>query len=86
MRWAAAASLRAAGRLFMSFLVLSTVHLEAARRMRSCLNYFLRGDQYSGPEQIVDLDTEILQRVRHLPGVQAAGLTNLVPGAGYYGN
>ena len=43
------------------------------------MTYFLRGDQYSKPEQIVNFDTQLLEKVRHLPGVEAAGLTNVVP-------
>jgi predicted permease len=50
------------------------------------MNYFLRGDKYSKPEQIVNFDTELLEEVRHIPGVKAAGLTNVVPGDGYYGD
>jgi hypothetical protein len=50
------------------------------------MNYFLRGDKYSKPEQIVNFDTELLERVRQIPGVEAAGLTNVVPGDGYYGD
>jgi predicted permease len=46
----------------------------------------LRGDKYSKPEQIVRFDTELLDEVRHLPGVEAAGITNVVPGDGYYGD
>jgi predicted permease len=76
----------AAGLLFKSFLRLRAVDLGCETKNVLTLNYFLRGDQYSRPEQIVDFDAELLQRVRHLPGVQAAGLTNVVPGDGYYGN
>ena len=76
----------AAGLLFKSFLRLRTVDLGCTTKNVLSLNYFLRGDQYSKPEQIVSFDTQLLERVRHLPGVQAAGLTNVVPGGGYYGN
>ncbi|HEX4486708.1 MAG TPA: FtsX-like permease family protein [Terriglobales bacterium] len=48
--------------------------------------YFaISADKYSKPEQIVNLHAELLERVRHIPGVTAAGLTNVVPGDGYYG-
>ena len=50
------------------------------------MNYFLRGDKYSKPEQIVNFDTQLLDRVRDLPGVEEAGITNVVPGDGYYGD
>jgi putative ABC transport system permease protein len=48
------------------------------------MKYFLRGNSYSKPEQIVALQTALLERVRRLPGVTAAGLTNVVPGDGVY--
>jgi hypothetical protein len=75
-----------AGLLFKSFLRLRTVDLGCTTRNVLTMTYFLRGDQYSKPEQIVNFDTELLDKVRHLPGVEAAGLTNVVPGAGYYGD
>ena len=76
----------AAGLLFKSFLRLRTVELGCTTKNVLTMTYFLRGDQYSKPEQIVGFDTQLLERVRHLPGVQAAGLTNVVPGDGYYGD
>jgi predicted permease len=76
----------AAGLLFKSFLRLRTVDLGCTTRNVLTMTYFLRGDQYSKPEQIVNFDTELLDKVRHLPGVEAAGLTNVVPGGGYYGD
>ena len=76
----------AAGLLFKSFLRLRAVDLGCTTKNVLTLNYFLRGDQYSKPEQIVGFDTQLLERVRHIPGIQAAGLTNVVPGDGYYGN
>ena len=76
----------AAGLLFKSFLRLRAVDLGCATKNVLTMTYFLRGDPYSKPEQIVGLDTHLLDRVRHLPGVEASGLTNVVPGDGYYGN
>ena len=76
----------AAGLLFKSFLKLRTVDLGCTTKNVLTMTYFLRGDQYSHAEQIVGFDSELLDKVRHLPGVQAAGLTNVVPGDGYYGN
>ena len=76
----------AAGLLFKSFLRLRGVDLGCTTKNVLTMNYFLRGDKYSRPEQIVSFDTELLGRVRHLPGVQTAGLTNVVPGDGYYGD
>jgi predicted permease len=76
----------AAGLLFKSFLRLRTVDLGCTAKNVLTMTYFLRGDKYSKPEQIVGFDTELLNKVRHLPGVRAAGLTNVVPGDGYYGD
>src|SRR6266702_6289110 len=76
----------AAGLLFKSFLRLRTVDLGCTTGNVLTMTYFLRGDQYSKPEKIVNFDTQLLDKVRHLPGVEAAGLTNVVPGGGYYGD
>jgi predicted permease len=76
----------AAGLLFKSFLRLRSVDLGCTTKNVLTMTYFLRGDKYSRPEQIVGFDTRLLDKVRHLPGVEAAGLTNVVPGAGYYGD
>ena len=76
----------AAGLLFKSFLRLRSVDLGCTTKNVLTMTYFLRGDQYSKPEQIVGFDSQLLDRVRHLPGVQATGLTNVVPGDGYYGD
>jgi predicted permease len=76
----------AAGLLFKSFLRLRTVDLGCATKNVLTMTFFLRGDQYSKPEQIVLFNTELLDKVKHLPGVDAVGLTNVVPGDGYYGD
>ena len=76
----------AAGLLFKSFLRLRTVDLGCTTKNVLTMTYFLRGDNYSKPEQIVGFDTQLLDKVRHLPGVAAAGLTNVVPGGGYFGD
>jgi MacB-like protein len=76
----------AAGLLFKSFLHLRTTDLGCTTKNVLTMAYFLRGDQYSKPERIVSFDTQLLERVRHQPGVEAAGLTVAVPGGGYYGD
>lgn len=76
----------AAGLLFKSFVRMRTVDLGCTTKDVLTMTYFLRGDQYAKPEQIVGFDTQLLDRVRHLPDVEAAGLTNVVPGDGYYGD
>ncbi len=75
-----------AGLLFKSFLRLRAVDLGCTTRNILTMTYFLRGDQYSKPEQIVNFDEQLLDKVRHLPSVEAVGLTNVVPGGGYYGD
>jgi predicted permease len=75
-----------AGLLFRSFMRLRSVDLGCTTKNVLTMTYFLRGEQYSKPENIVSFDTQLLDKVRRLPGVEAAGLTNVVPGAGYYGD
>jgi predicted permease len=75
-----------AGLLFKSFLQLGSVDLGCATRNVLTMRCFLRGDSYAKPEQIVAFQTQLLEKVRHLPGVAAAGLTNVVPGDGLYGD
>jgi putative ABC transport system permease protein len=75
-----------AGLLFKSFLQLGSVDLGCATRNVLTMRYFLRGESYSKPAQIVSFQTQLLERVRHLPGVGAAGLTSVVPGDGFYGD
>ena len=75
-----------AGLLFKSFLRLGSVDLGCTTRNVLTMRYFLRGESYAKPEQIVAFQTQLLERVRHLPGVSAAGLTNVVPGDGLYGD
>ena len=75
-----------AGLLFESFLRLGSVDLGCTTRNILTMRYFLRGENYAKPEQIVSFQTQLLERVRHLPGVAAAGLTDVVPGDGLYGD
>ncbi len=75
-----------AGLLFKSFLQLGSVDLGCGTQNILTMKYFLRGESYSKPEQIVSAQTQLLERVRQLPGVAAAGLTNVVPGDGVYGD
>ena len=50
------------------------------------MNYFLPGArEYSKPEQIVNFHTQLLEKLRNFPGIKAAGITNVAPGDGYYG-
>lgn len=74
-----------AGLLFKSFLRLGSVDLGCTTQNVLTMRYFLRGNSYAKPEQIVSFQTQVLERVSHLPGVAAVGLTNAVPGDGLYG-
>jgi predicted permease len=75
-----------AGLLFKTFLQLGSVDLGCTTHNILTMRYFLRGESYSKPEQIVALQTQVLEKVRHLPGVASAGLTDVVPGDGFYGD
>jgi predicted permease len=75
-----------AGLLFKSVLHLGAIDLGCATRNVLTMKYFLRGESYAKPEQIVSFQTQLLEKVRHLPGVAAVGLTNAVPGDGLYGD
>ncbi len=75
-----------AGLLFKSFLQLKSVDLGCTTRNVLTMKYFLRSQRYASPAQIVALHTQLLAEVRALPGVQAAGLTSVVPADGYYGD
>jgi len=72
------------GLLFKSFLRLRSVDLGCATRNVLTMQYFLHDTKYDAPEKVIGFHTQLLDRVRHLPGVQAAGLTTVVPGDGYY--
>jgi predicted permease len=75
-----------AGLLFKSFLRLRSADLGCRTDNTLTMKYFLRRPKYAKPEQIVAFHTGLLEKVRALPGVESAGLTNVVPGDGYYGD
>jgi predicted permease len=75
-----------AGLLFKSFLRLRAVDLGCTTSNVLTMKYFLHNTNYTKPEQIVSFDTQLLERVRNLPGVTGAGITTVVPGDGYYGD
>jgi predicted permease len=50
------------------------------------MGYSLPKSQYDKPEQRVAFAETLLERVRRLPGVRAAGLGSVVPGAGWGGD
>jgi predicted permease len=75
-----------AGLLFKSFMRLRSVDIGCTTKNVLTMSYFLRGEKYANPEQMASLHAELLAKVRAMPGVTAAGLTNVVPGDGYYGD
>jgi predicted permease len=76
----------AAGLLLKSFVQLRTTNLGIAGDHVLTLGYALPKEQYSKPEQQVTFSESLLERVRRLPGVRAAGLGSVVPGAGWGGD
>jgi predicted permease len=74
------------GLLFKSFLRLRSTDLGCRTDNVLTMNYFLRRPKYVEPAKIEEFHSQLLEKVRSLPGVDAAGLTNVVPGDGYYGD
>jgi Acidobacterial duplicated orphan permease len=78
--------LLAAGLLLKSFVRLRTTDLGSATENVLTMGYSLPKSQYDKPEQRVAFAETLLERVRRLPGVRAAGLGNVAPGAGWGGD
>ena len=72
-----------AGLLFKSFMHLRSSDLGCATDRVLTMRYGLPEVQYDKAEKIVAFHEALLQKVRNLPGVVAAGLVSTVPGAGY---
>ena len=75
-----------AGLLFKSFLHLRTSDLGCATDHVLTMKYGLPEDQYNTREKVIAFHEALLERVRRLPGVQAAGLVSTPPGGGYEGD
>jgi predicted permease len=75
-----------AGLLFKSFLNLRTSDLGCVTENVLTMKYGLPDSQYHTGEKINAFHESLLERVRSLPGVQAAGLVSTAPGAGYEGD
>jgi predicted permease len=75
-----------AGLLFRSFLNLRTSDLGCVTENVLTMKYGLAEKQYDRPEKVLAFHEELLQRVRALPGVRAAGLVSTAPGDGYEGD
>jgi predicted permease len=75
-----------AGLLFKSFLHLRTADLGCPTEHVLTMKYSLPRKQYDTREKVLAFHQAVLERVRRLPGVKAAGLVNIAPGAGYPGD
>ncbi len=72
-----------AGLLFQSFLRMRGTQLGCAMHHVLTMQYSLPEKQYDTPAKIVAFHEALLQQVRHMPGVVAAGLVSTAPGAGW---
>ncbi len=75
-----------AGLLFKTFLHLRTANLGCATDHVLTMKYGLPEKQYDTREKVIAFHESLLERVRRLPGVSAAGLVSTAPGAGYDGD
>jgi len=72
-----------AGLLFKSFMHLRSSDLGCATDRVLTMRYGLPDIQYETPGKIVAFHEALLEKVRNLPGVVAAGLVSTAPGGGY---
>jgi predicted permease len=75
-----------AGLLFRSFVHLRTSDLGCVTENVLTARYGLPEKKYDTPEKVTAFHDALLERVRGLPGVRAAGLISTAPGAGYEGD
>jgi predicted permease len=75
-----------AGLLFKSFLHLRTSDLGCATDHVLTIKYGLPEKQYDTREKVIAFHEPLLERVRRLPGVRAAGLVSTPPGEGWGGD
>jgi predicted permease len=75
-----------AGLLFKSFLHLRISDLGCATDHVLTIKYGLPEKQYDTREKVIAFHEPLLERVRRLPGVRAAGLVSSPPGAGWRGD
>ncbi|HEY6972122.1 MAG TPA: ABC transporter permease [Candidatus Angelobacter sp.] len=75
-----------AGLLFKSFIHLRTADLGCITDNVLTIRYGLPDKQYNKPEMVMSFHEALLGRVRHLPGVLAAGLVSMPPGGGHHGD
>ncbi|MGP8187653.1 MAG: ABC transporter permease [Terracidiphilus sp.] len=76
----------AAGLLLKSYARLRSNDLGCTTQNVLTMRINLFGGSYNDPAQRVNLYAALLERVRALPGVEAAGISPTVPGGGYWGD
>ena len=76
----------AAGLLLKSFWRLRTTDVGCATDNVLTMSYSLPAKKYDSPEKVNAFNETLLERVRATPGVRAAGLGSIVPGAGSGGD
>ncbi len=76
----------AAGLLLKSFWRLRTTDLGCVTDKVLTMGYSLPAKKYDNPEKVNAFNETLLERVRSLPGVRAAALGLVVPGAGHAGD
>lgn len=76
----------AAGLLLKSFLRLHTTDLGCATDNVLTMGYGLPTKKYDSPDKVNAFNETLLERVRSMPGVQAAALGLIVPGEGSGGD
>lgn len=76
----------AAGLLLKSFWRLRTADVGCVTDNVLTMGYSLPTKKYDSPEKVNAFNETLLERVRSMPGVRAAALGSILPGAGYGGD
>ena len=76
----------AAGLLLKSFWRLRTTDVGCTTDNVLTIGYSLPTKKYDSPEKVNAFNETLLERVRAMPGVRAAALGSILPGAGYGGD
>jgi len=76
----------AAGLLLKSFWRLRTTDVGCVTDNVLTMGYSLPTKKYDSPEKVNAFNETLLERVRSMPGVRAAALGSILPGAGYAGD
>jgi len=76
--------LSAAGLLLKSFAELRAVDMGCATRNVLTMSVNLPDARYAGPPQVAEFFSDLLDRVRAIPGASAAGAVTTLPGNGHW--